>query len=341
MKILIYGAGAIGSYLGGLLTEAGQDVTLMARGAQLEALSALGLVVVRNGQADQKTQVIARARGDCHGPYELVIVTLKSMHLEAAAADISSLLTPDGVALMIQNGLPWWYLDGAESPLPGAHLSCLDSTGKLRSDLPLQKVIGAVIYKPVMQMEPGRIFLPDSASASLVIGEINNQKSPRLDNLAALMSEAGLPTTTTQNIRLAKWRKLMINLVWNSLCAITQSTSGRIAASQKARALVKNIIAEGLAVAHSVGMDLSLDADEALDRVAGNMDQQPSMLQDVRAGRPLECDAIVNAVVELASFTGVAVPTLNSIAACLDVLNETLKRDRLPIGPAGKLIESQ
>ena len=333
MKILIYGAGAIGSYLGGLLTEVGQDVTLMARGAQLEALSAHGLIVGCHGQADRKTHVMARARGDCHGPYDLIIVTLKSMHREASAADISSLLAADGVAVMIQNGLPWWYLDGADSPLPGAHLSCLDRTGKLRSGLPLAQVIGAVIYKPVMQIGPGRIFLPEAAPASLVIGEVQNQKSSRLENIATLISQAGLPTTGTQNIRLVKWRKLMINLVWNSLCAITQSTSGRIAASEKAAVLVRNIIAEGLAVAHSVGMDLSLDADEELRRVAGNMDQQPSMLQDVRAGRPLECDAIVNAVVELASFTGVPVPTLKSIAACLDVLNETLTRDRLPIGP--------
>jgi 2-dehydropantoate 2-reductase len=333
MKILIYGAGAIGSYLGGLLTEAGQDVTLMARGAQLEALATHGLIVGGKGQADRLTHVTACARGDCQGSYDLIFVTLKSMHLEAAAADISSLLATDGVTVMIQNGLPWWYLDGADSPLPGAHLSCLDSTGKLRSGLPLEQVIGAVIYKPVMQTEPGRIFLPDSASGSLVIGEVHNQKSARLEDIATLLSQAGLPTTATQNIRLAKWRKLMINLVWNSLCAITQSTSGRIAASEKAAVLVRNIIAEGLAVAHSVGMDLNLDADEELHRVAGNMDQQPSMLQDVRAGRPLEVDAIVNAVVELAAFTGVPVPTLNSIAACLDVLNETLKRDRLPIGP--------
>jgi 2-dehydropantoate 2-reductase len=333
MKILIYGAGAIGSYLGGLLTEAGHDVTLMARGAQLEALATHGLSVGCKGQADRFTRVIARARGDCRGPYDLIFVTLKSMHLEASAADISSLLASDGVAVMIQNGLPWWYLDGADSTLPGAHLSCLDRTGKLRLDMPLEKVVGAVIYKPVMQAEPGRIFLPDSASGSLVIGEVNNQKSLRLETIATLMSTAGLSTTTTQNIRMAKWRKLMINLVWNCLCALTQSTPGRIAASEKATVLVRNIIAEGLAVAHSVGMDLNLDADEELKRVAGNMDQQPSMLQDVRAGRPLECDAIVNAVVELASFTGMQVPTLNYIAACLDVLNETLKRDRLPIGP--------
>ncbi len=332
MRILIYGAGAIGSDLGALLTASGEDVTLLARGAQLAALQSTGVTVERKGQPLRQVPVKAACAEECPGPYGLIFVTLKSTQLEAAAADIVSRLHPDGALVMIQNGLPWWYFEGIDSPFAGSPLPCLDPNGQLRRQIPLARVVGAVIYRPVTQTAPGKIFLPEIMPPRLWIGEVDNRLSDRLRAIADCVSRAGLPTEPTRDIRQAKWQKLMMNLIWNPLCAITQSAPGHIVASPLAADLVRLMLAEGSAVARRVGVEVQADPEAELERIRQNFTQQPSMLQDIRAGRPLESDAIVNAVVDMARLTGVAVPTLKSVAALLDVLNQAVMRQGQGMG---------
>lgn len=332
MRILIYGAGAIGSDLGALLTASGEDVTLLARGAQLAALKSVGVTIERKGQPPQQVPVRAASAEECRGPYDLIFVTLKSTQLEDAAADIVSRLSPDGAMVMIQNGLPWWYFEGIDSPFAGSPLPCLDPSGRLRAQIPLARVVGAVIYRPVTQLAPGKIFLPEIMPPRLWIGEVDNRISQRLRTIADLVSRAGLPTDPTSDIRQAKWQKLMMNLIWNPLCAITQSSPGHIVASPLAADMVRLMLGEGSAVARSVGVSVQADPDAELERIRQNFTQQPSMLQDVRAGRSIESDAIVNAVVDMARLTGVPVPTLKSVAAWLDVLNQAVIRQGQGIG---------
>ncbi len=332
MRILIYGAGAIGSDLGALLTASGEDVTLLARGAQLAALKSVGVTIERKGKAPQQVPVQAASAEECRGPYDLIFVTLKSTQLEDAAADIVSRLSPDGAMVMIQNGLPWWYFEGIDSPFAGSPLPCLDPSGRLRAQIPLARVVGAVIYRPVTQLAPGKIFLPEIMPPRLWIGEVDNRISERLRAIADLVSRAGLPTDPTSDIRQAKWQKLMMNLIWNPLCAITQSSPGHIVASPLAADMVRLMLGEGSAVARSVGVSVQADPDAELERIRQNFTQQPSMLQDVRAGRSIESDAIVNAVVDMARLTGVPVPTLKSVAAWLDVLNQAVIRQGQGIG---------
>ena len=141
MRILIYGAGAIGSDLGAMLTASGEDVTLLARGAQLAALKSQGVIVERKDHPTRQVPVRAAPADQCQGPYDLILVTLKSMQLEAVAQDIVSRLAPDGAMVMIQNGLPWWYFDGIDSPFAGGRLPCLDPRGVLRefgTELPVE-----------------------------------------------------------------------------------------------------------------------------------------------------------------------------------------------------------
>ncbi len=332
MRILIYGAGAIGSDLGALLTASGEDVTLLARGAQLAALKSAGVTIERKGKPPQQVPVQAASADECRGPYDLIFVTLKSTQLEDAAADIVSRLNPDGSMVMIQNGLPWWYFEGIDSPFAGSPLPCLDPSGRLRAQIPLDRVVGAVIYRPVTQLAPGKIFLPEIMPPRLWIGEVDNRMSQRLRAIADLVSRAGLPTEPTSDIRQAKWQKLMMNLIWNPLCAITQSSPGHIVASPLAADMVRLMLGEGSAVARSVGVSVQADPDAELERIRRNFTQQPSMLQDVRAGRSIESDAIVNAVVDMARLTGVPVPTLKSVAAWLDVLNQAVIRQGQGIG---------
>ena len=336
MRILIYGSGAIGSNLGGLLTQSGEDVTLLARGAQLEALSKNGLIIELAGQPSQTIPVNALPANEIKGQFDIIFITLKSMQIEAAAEDIMARLTPDGALVMVQNGLPWWYFDGISSQHAGRTLPCLDRSGKLKKLIPLERIVGAVIYKPVIQVAPGRILISDVVLPKLIIGEVNNVVTPRIEKIVAMVDKAGLPTLASSDIRLDKWRKLMINLIWNPLCAITQSAPGYIVTSPFAVEMVRNLISEGNAVLASLGVDVKVDPDKELERVKTNLTQQPSMLQDVRAGRSIECDAIVNSVIEIAEITGVQVPTLRVVAGILEVINQTLVREQKAIGPIDK-----
>jgi 2-dehydropantoate 2-reductase len=333
MRILIYGAGAIGGYLGALLAQRGDDVTLLARGATRAALARDGLQVTWHDGRKLHVHVPTCEPGQLPGRFDLVIVTLKSMQLPEAARAIAAAVTPDGALLMVQNGLPWWYFDRVPSPWAGTQLRSLDPDGALAATLDLDRVVGAVIYKPVMATAPGQLFIPAAKGERLVVGEVDDRPTPRLQRIADRVGGAGLPVEIAPDIRAAKWEKLLVNLVWNPLCALTQSPSGFIAAAPGGPALARAMMAEGLAVARSLGVSTGFDPDAELRRVEGNFTQQPSMLQDVRAGRPLEWQAIVGAVIETAALTGVPVPTLTTIAACVGVLDQRIRADGVAFSP--------
>jgi 2-dehydropantoate 2-reductase len=333
MRVLVYGAGAIGGYLGALLAQHGADVTLVARGAQLDAIATRGLQLEWHDGRSIQVQVPACGPGQASGRFDVVFVTLKSMQLAAAARDIMAAVADDGALVMVQNGLPWWYFERFEGAGEGTPLRSLDPDGTLAAAFDLDRVVGAVIFKPVMSAAPGRLYVPDVKGEKLQIGEVDGRRRPRLDAIARLVSAAGLPVEITDDIRAAKWDKLMVNLVWNPLTALTQSPSGAIAAHPAAADLVRAMMAEGAAVAASVGVKVRVDAEAELQRVAGIFQQLPSMLQDVRAGRPLEWEAILGAVIEIAQLRGVPVPSLKNIAACLGVLDLRLRADGTGIGP--------
>jgi 2-dehydropantoate 2-reductase len=333
MRVLVYGAGAIGGYLGALLAQHGADVTLVARGAQLDAISTRGLQVEWHDGRSTQVRVPACGPGQAGGKFDLVFVTLKSMQLAGAARDIMAAVAADGTLVMVQNGLPWWYFERFEGTGQGTPLRSVDPDGALAATFDLDRVVGAVIFKPVMATAPGRLYVPDVNGEKLQIGEVDGRHRPRLDAIAKLVTGAGMPVEIVPDIRAAKWDKLMVNLVWNPLTALTQSASGAIAAHPPAADLVRAMMAEGAAVAASVGVKVGVDAEAELRRVATNFKQLPSMLQDVRAGRPLEWEAILGAVIEIAQLRGVAVPSLKNIAACLGVLDLRLRADSAGIVP--------
>lgn len=334
MRVLIYGAGAIGGYLGAILSQSGVDVTILARGETFKVLKSHGLMVdwaLGNERLVVKPPVCSS--DDSDGLFDLIFVTLKSMQIASAAENIVLKLKPQGSMVMIQNGLPWWYFEGIHTPWRGVSLRSLDPDGILKKYINLEQVIGAVIHKPVMVTKPGHLYVPEVRADRLVIGELDGQHRPRLDDIANMVGAAGLPVEITNDIRAAKWTKLMVNLVWNPLTALTQSPAGAIADFPPAKELVKSILEEGSLVAASVGIKVVCDADTEFRRVSGNYTQIPSMLQDVRAGRPLEWQAILGSVIEIAGLTKVPVPTLKNIAACIGVLDQRIRSEGLGIGP--------
>ena len=334
MRILIYGAGAIGGYLGAILSRSGVDVTMLARGATFDTIKSHGLVV--DWAVGNERLVVAPAvctSDESVGLFDLIFVTLKSMQIASSAENIVSKLKPQGSMVMIQNGLPWWYFEGVDSPLRSVSLHSLDPGGILKKYINLSQVIGAVIYKPVIATKLGHLHVPEASANRLVIGELDGKHSRRLDSIASMVEGSGLPVEITNDIRAAKWGKLMVNLVWNPLTALTQSPAGAIADFPQAKELVKSILEEGSLVAASVGIKVDCDSDAEFLRVTGNYTQIPSMLQDVRAGRPLEWQAILGSVIEIAGLTKVSVPTLRNIAACIGVLDQRIRSEGLGIAP--------
>lgn len=334
MKILVYGAGAIGGFFGGRLTLAGEDVMLVARGAQYEAMATRGLILEgpKSGVPDPVKVRVCRP-GEEKGPYDLIFVTLKSQQIAPVAQHLRSLVAKDGVLVFPQNGLPWWYFQGIASKWRDAPIKVLDPDGVLGRTFPQEMIIGGTALKPADLVAPGHVRLPDGDTDALVIGEIDNRITPRLEAIAAIATRAGWTGKVSDDIRKVKWTKLLSNAVWNTLGAITQSTAREAAAFPGTRPLAVALMREVVAVAGAAGTRLEIDAEARVADAAKRASLPTSTLQDVRAGRPLEMDAIVNAVLELALLTGTATPTLDVVAACVNLLNQRISEDRVAIRP--------
>jgi len=334
MRILVFGTGAVGGFVGGILTAAGVDVTLVARGAQYEALSKKGLILEgpKSGRPDPIRVKVCRP-GEEKPPYDVIFVGLKSQQLAAAAAHMVGLMARGGSIILGQNGLPYWYFEKLDSPLRGSRLTSVDPDGTLARTIPIDAVIGGVINKPADLVEPGRIRLADQASDRLAIGELDNRITPRLKEIAAVVESAGWPVLISDNIRLLKWRKQLSNAVLNPLAAITQATHRQIGEFADTRRYAKLMMDEVLAVAASVGITVGTSPDEMLADVVKRVGIPSSTLQDVRAGRSLELDALTNAVIDVGRLTGVPTPNLEIAAACAGLLNQRIVNDGVAFAP--------
>ena len=335
MRTLIFGAGAIGGYLGGILTAADADVTLVARGSQYEALSVKGVVLegARIGRLAPIRVRVCRP-GEEKGGYDVVFVGLKAHQIAENAAHLARILAPGGMLLFPQNGIPWWYFEKVDSPLRGTRLPSLDPDGIIANTFPIDAVVGAVTYKPAELLAPGHIRLADQPSDRIVIGELDNKITPRLQAIKALFEPAGWPVTLTDDIRAFKWRKLLSNAVFNPLGAITQSSALQLVKFPATRRLALAMIEEVSAVAASVGVVPDMKPKDMIEYTEKRVEIPSSTLQDVRAGRTMELDAIDNAVIDIARLTGVPTPNLERVVACANMLNRRIIEDHWAFAPA-------
>jgi len=332
MRTLIFGAGAIGSFLGAIMTDAGRDVTLVARGAQHDALSTRGVRLEgpKSGRA-QPIPVRVCRQGKELPPYDLVIVTLKAHQIAAVAQHLCTLLAPEGLLVFAQNGIPWWYFEKLDSPLAGARLPSLDPTGTLAATFPIDRVIGAIVNKPADLVAPGHVRLADADTDQFTLGELDNRRTERLERVEQLIAPAGWPVKISTDIRKDKWSKLLSNAIWNSIATLTQGTARDIAAFAPTGALAQAMIAEVIAVAASVGVRLDADPRRTVEDAAKRVPILSSTLQDVRAGRPIEIDYLVKAVIEIGALTGVPTPNLGVVCACAEFINRSIIEDRIAI----------
>lgn len=314
MKICVFGAGAIGGNFAAYLAEAGNDVSVVARGAHLEAIRARGLTLLA-GDKKIVAKVRASDRPADLGPQDAVISTLKATGLAALAEGVGPLLRADTPVVFAQNGIPWWYGHGLDKSRPPApDLSRLDPGGALAKAVGLERTLGGVITSPNHVIEPGVVHHENPDRNGLWVAEIDDRPSPRVDALRAALIGAGITSPATRDIRYDIWHKLMANFTGSTICLIL----GQPATVQKTpivNQLARRAHAEALAIAaaHGVKLDDSPDVRYGPKRVYFN--HRPSILQDYDLGRPMEIESIVRAPVAFARNAGIDTPTLDAIEA--------------------------
>ncbi|MCC7271075.1 MAG: 2-dehydropantoate 2-reductase [Alphaproteobacteria bacterium] len=317
MRICIYGAGAVGGNFAARLARAGIDVTVVARGRHLEAIQARGLTVQAG---EERIHVRPFATDDPRraGPQDAVIVALKAPALPGAVAPMAPLLGPDTPVVFATNGVPWWYFHRHPGPLAERRLPRLDPEGVLWERLPVERAIGGVVYSANEIVAPGVVSNNSPTRNRLVVGEPDGSVSARIQKVSEALKSGGIDSPVNTDIRAEVWTKLMGNLAWNPMCAVTGLGIRMMATDPALLALARRVLEEGQRVAEALGVTVNEDVDTRMkraERPGPGAGHKPSMLQDFELKRPTELDAIVLAVQDFAREVKVPTPALDAVAA--------------------------
>ena len=313
MRVTVFGAGAIGGYLAAKMAATGRvDLSVVARGAHLQAIEKDGLRLVEDGK-ETAVPVRAAERAADLGVQDYVILALKAHSVGPALAQIAPLIGPDTAVVTMQNGVPWWYFYKLGGDLDGTRLEAVDPGGVIWSGLGPERVIGSVVYPAVEVDAPGLIRHVEGRRFSL--GEPSGEKSERVTRLADEMIAAGLQAPVRDDIRSEIWVKLWGNLCFNPISALTGSTLEAIVADDGTRALARAMMLEAQAIGEALGVRFTIDVDRRIKGAGAVGAHKTSMLQDLERGRPMEIDALVTAVQELGRLTGRPTPTIDTVLA--------------------------
>ncbi|OBQ67281.1 2-dehydropantoate 2-reductase [Mesorhizobium erdmanii] len=313
MKITIFGAGAIGGYLAAKLAVAGRtDLSIVARGAHLEAIRTSGLRLIEDGK-EAAAPVRAAAKADELGVQDIVVLALKAHSLTPALDQIAPLLGEHTSVVTMQNGVPWWYFHKVGGPLEGTRLNTVDPGGAIWQRIGPERVIGSVVYPAAEVDAPGLIRHVEGKRFSL--GEPSGEKSERVTQLAEEMVKAGLQAPVRDDIRSEIWVKLWGNLSFNPISALTGSTLAAIVADEGTRTLARTMMLEAQAIGESLGVRFPIGVDRRIKGAGDVGEHKTSMLQDLERGRPMEIDALVSAVQELGRLVGKPTPAIDAVSA--------------------------
>ena len=315
MKVCVFGAGAIGGYLAVLLARAGADVSVVARGAHLEAILDDGLTLLVDGN-ELHADLPATDDPAALGKQDAVIVTLKAHSIGPAVTGIRSLLASDTAVVSAVNGIPWWYFHRLDSPIGERHVESVDPGAAIWRGIGPERAIGCVVYPSAEIVEPG--VIQHLSDHKMILGEPGGERSERVIALAALFMAAGIKAPVRPNLRNEIWMKLWGNLAFNTLSALTHATLDVLATEPGTRSIARRMMLEGQAVGEALGARFAIDVDKRMDGAIAVGAHRTSMLQDLELGRPLETGALVGAVQELAALMGVPTPTIDLVGTLLD-----------------------
>jgi 2-dehydropantoate 2-reductase len=319
MRFAVLGAGAIGAYVGAALARGGADVTLIARGAHLEAMQRHGVRVLSprgdfaaHPPATDDIAAIAEA--------DVVFLGLKACSLPEVAPLLGTVLRPGAAVIAGQNGIPWWYFQSEGGRFDGRTLESVDPGGTIAAAIPAGAVVGCVLYCSTEIVEPGVIRHIEGTRFAL--GEPDRSVSERCQAIARAFVAGGLKAPVDPNLRSQIWLKLIGNAAFNPVSALTGATLGELGRHTETRALLRSMLEESADVAAHLGVELPVSIERRLEAGIAVGAHKTSMLQDLEAGKPLELDCMTGAVIELADLLDVPVPHIRSIHTCVKMLDE-------------------
>ncbi len=321
MKICIVGAGAIGGYLGAKLSLAGEAVTLIARGAHLDAIQTKGLkLILEDGSVHIAQPTLATHEITQAGPQDVVILAVKAQSVPAIAPLLPTLYGPDTMVVTAQNGIPWWYFRKQGGPYEGTSIQSVDPDGNIEQNIPVDRVIACVVYPAAEISEPGVIRHIEGDRFSL--GEIDGSKTERLKALAEALKNANIKAPIRNQIRGEIWVKLWGNLAFNPISALTHATLAEICQYPPTRELARKMMEEAQAIATKLGIRMGITLEQRLAGAEKVGAHKTSMLQDIEAKRPTEVDAIVGSVAELGKLTQTPTPYIEAVYASVKLLEK-------------------
>jgi 2-dehydropantoate 2-reductase len=323
MRICVVGAGAMGGVIGAWFSRAGHEVSLVARGAHLEAIRARGLTLIAGGKPEVHPLRASSEPAD-FGVQDAVFICLKTHSIAAMLPRLATLVGPDTTVIPAINGLPWWYFYKEGGRFDGRPVACLDPAGTLFAALDPKHILGCVVHAAAEVPEPG--VVRHTAGRLFLVGEPDRTRSARAERLVAAMNAAGFEARHADDIRVEVWTKLVGNLSYNPVAALALARMDDIHGSEALLELIRALIREGMRVAEAYGVRIPVTVEERVAIAKKLAGAKISMHQDVEKRRPLETDAIVGAVVELARKAQVATPMIDAIYALIAERGKHLDR---------------
>jgi 2-dehydropantoate 2-reductase len=329
MKIAVIGAGAIGGFVGAQLAHAGEDVTLIARGATLQALKTRGIrVIMSDGSEKAVPRVKATADYSAAGPQDLVVLAMKAHQLEAVAADVPKLLGPGTVVVPMQNGIPFWYFHEHGGALAGSTVTSVDPTGAIQKNIPCERVIGCVVYPATEVLAPG--VIKQIEGNRFPVGDLDGTESERVKRVSECFIRGGMQSPVLTDIRAEMWLKLWGNMTFNPISALSRGTLAGICQYPPTRELARAMMIEAQAIAGKLGISFRVPIEKRIAGAERVGHHKTSMLQDVEAGRALETDALLGSVIELGRMTQTPTPHLDAVFALTKLLEQSLAQAKAP-----------
>ncbi|MGO9803731.1 MAG: 2-dehydropantoate 2-reductase [Steroidobacteraceae bacterium] len=324
MKIAIVGAGAVGGYVGVKLALAGEEVTFLARGANLEAIRSRGVKLIMNDGIELVAHNV-RATADyaAAGPQDLVMLAVKAHQVESVAHALPGLFGPHTSVVTMQNGIPYWYFHRQAGAFEGRCVTAVDPRGVCVQQIPPARVIGCVVYPASVLEAPG--IIRHIEGDRFPVGELDGAASARVQAVSACLTRAGLQAPVLDNIRAEIWLKLWGNMTFNPISALTRATLSEICQYPPTRSLAGVMMVEAQSVASKLGITFRVPIERRIAGAERVGRHKTSMLQDLEAGRALEIDALLGSVLELARMTETPVPTLEAVHALTTLLARPLQ----------------
>jgi len=322
MRICVVGAGAIGGLMAAKLSLAGNEVTVIDQGAHLAAIQQNGLKLIWEDGSEHVAKMKAVGTAAEAGPQDLVILAVKAHFLDQVARDVDKLLDDGTMIMTVQNGMPWWYFHKLAGPLEGTQLKSLDPSGLLSRHIPAERIVGCVVYPAAAVTEPG--VVKHVEGDRFPVGELDGSLSERAQKLHDLLVAAGFRSRVLDDIRSEVWLKAWGNLSFNPISALTHATLEDICTFPETRKLAATMMAEAQLIAEKLGVTFRHTIEKRIEGAQSVGKHKTSMLQDVEAGRSLETEALIGAILEMGKLVEVPSPAIEAVYACVKLLNKTM-----------------